>query len=77
MASTATSARPARKKATTTRKKAAAVPRKPAKKTAARRKKEAKKDLAKTDNEFKEFEGQHYTGMRVGRSYKRINRGYA
>jgi hypothetical protein len=70
MASTATSARPARKKATTTRKKAAAAPRKPAKKTAARQKKEAKKDLAKTYNEFKEFEGQHYTGMRVGRSHK-------
>jgi hypothetical protein len=31
---------------------------------------EAEKDLSKTYNEFKEFEGQHYTGMRVGRSHK-------
>src|SRR6478736_9405732 len=35
-----------------------------------KRKKEAAKDLGKTYNEFKEFEGQHYTGMRVGRSHK-------
>ncbi|MBO9152236.1 hypothetical protein ACFOTA_08465 [Chitinophaga sp. GCM10012297] len=69
MASTATRAKPARKKAATPRKKTAAA-RKPAPKTAARQKKEAKKDLAKTYNEFKEFEGQHYTGMRVGRSHK-------
>src|SRR5881628_2219783 len=34
------------------------------------KKKEAEKDLSKTFNEFKEFEGQHYTGMRVGRSHK-------
>lgn len=34
------------------------------------KKKEAEKDLSKTYNEFKEFEGQHYTGMRVGRSHK-------
>ena len=32
----------------------------------ATKKKEAEKDLSKTYNEFKEFEGQHYTGMRVG-----------
>jgi len=32
--------------------------------------KEAKKDLSKTYNEFKEFEGHQYTGMRVGRSHK-------
>jgi hypothetical protein len=31
----------------------------------ATKKKEAEKDLSKTYNEFKEFEGQHYTGMRV------------
>src|SRR6476661_3756978 len=36
----------------------------------ATKKKEAEKDLSKTYNEFKEFEGQHYTGMRVGRSHK-------
>src|SRR5256885_7860005 len=34
------------------------------------KKKEADKDLSKTYEEFKEFEGQHYTGMRVGRSHK-------
>jgi hypothetical protein len=32
--------------------------------------KEAKKDLADTYNEFKQFEGHHYTGMKVGRSHK-------
>ena len=32
----------------------------------ATKKKEVEKDLSKTYNEFKEFEGQHYTGMRVG-----------
>src|SRR3954463_3260093 len=34
------------------------------------KKKEAKKDLSKTYNEFKEFEGTQYSGMRVGRSHK-------
>ncbi|HYG15737.1 MAG TPA: hypothetical protein VEC12_08295 [Bacteroidia bacterium] len=33
-------------------------------------KKEPKKDLAKTYNEFKEFEGKKYTGMKVGRGHK-------
>jgi len=33
-------------------------------------KKEAKKDLSKTYNEFKTFEGHQYTGMKVGRSHK-------
>src|SRR5215210_4535666 len=32
--------------------------------------KEVQKDLAKSYNEFKEFEGKQYTGMRVGRSHK-------
>jgi len=32
--------------------------------------KEVKKDLAASYNEFKEFEGQQYTGMKVGRSHK-------
>jgi hypothetical protein len=32
-------------------------------------KKEPKKDLAKTYNEFKEFEGKKYTGMKVGRGH--------
>jgi hypothetical protein len=32
--------------------------------------KEAKKDLAKSYNKFKEFEGHQYTGMKVGRSHK-------
>src|SRR4051812_96419 len=35
-----------------------------------KKKKEAVKDLDKTYNEFKEFEGRQYTGMRVGRSHK-------
>ncbi len=39
--------------------------RKPAKRTG-----EPKKDLAKTYNKFKEFEGQKYTGMKIGRSHK-------
>jgi hypothetical protein len=34
------------------------------------KKKEAAKDLSATYNEFKEFEGQQYTGMKVGRSHK-------
>jgi hypothetical protein len=34
------------------------------------KKKEAAKDLSKSYNEFKNFEGQHYTGMKVGRSHK-------
>lgn len=41
----------------------------PAKKKAAQ-KKEAKKDLSATYNEYKTFEGQQYTGMKVGRSHK-------
>src|SRR6187455_3154014 len=32
--------------------------------------KEAKKDLSKTYNEYKDYEGQKYTGMRIGRSHK-------
>ena len=34
------------------------------------KKQEAKKDLAATYNEFKDFEGQRYMGMKVGRSHK-------
>jgi hypothetical protein len=30
----------------------------------------SKKDIPKTYNEFKEFEGKQYTGMKVGRSHK-------
>jgi hypothetical protein len=33
------------------------------------KKKELKKDLAKSYNEYKEFEGQQYTGMKIGRSH--------
>jgi hypothetical protein len=36
----------------------------------ATRKVQPKKDLSKTYNEFKAFEGQQYTGMTVGRSHK-------
>ena len=41
----------------------------PAKKTR-KKKQETKKDIAATYNEFKEFEGQQYTGMKIGRSHK-------
>ena len=34
------------------------------------KKKEAKIDLSKSYNEYKNFEGQQYTGMKVGRSHK-------
>jgi len=34
------------------------------------KKKEAEKDLALTYNEFKEFEGKLYTGMKIGRGHK-------
>jgi hypothetical protein len=34
------------------------------------KRKAVKKDLSDTYNEFKEFEGKHYTGMKVGRSHK-------
>ena len=35
-----------------------------------RKKNELKKDIPKTYNEYKEFEGRKYTGMKVGRSHK-------
>ena len=34
------------------------------------KKTEPAKDLAKTYNEFKTFDGQRYTGMKIGRSHK-------
>lgn len=40
----------------------------PAKRSA--KKSEPAKDLGKTYNEFKIFEGQRYTGMKIGRSHK-------
>lgn len=36
----------------------------------ASKKTESKKDLSKSYNEHKDFEGQQYTGMKVGRSHK-------
>jgi hypothetical protein len=33
-------------------------------------KQEPKSDLAVSYNEFKQYEGQHYTGMKIGRSHK-------
>src|SRR5215212_5034148 len=33
-------------------------------------KKEAQKDLSKSYNEYKDFEGKQYSGMKVGRSHK-------
>ncbi|MGH7460529.1 MAG: hypothetical protein ACREMA_05820 [Longimicrobiales bacterium] len=38
--------------------------------SAQRRRKETGKDAAATYNEFKEFEGRKYTGMKVGRTHK-------
>jgi hypothetical protein len=35
-----------------------------------RKRNELKKDISKTYNEYKEFEGQKYTGMKVGGSHK-------
>jgi hypothetical protein len=35
-----------------------------------RKRNELKKDISKTYNEYKEFEGRKYTGMKVGRSHK-------
>ncbi len=60
---TATKTKASAKKSTT---KATATEKVPAKK----KKKEAMKDLSVTYNQFKEFEGQRYTGMKVGKSHK-------
>jgi hypothetical protein len=38
--------------------------------TVQRKKIGIKKDISKTYNEYKEFEGKQYTGMKVGRSHK-------
>jgi hypothetical protein len=38
--------------------------------TIQRKKNGIKKDISKTHNEYKEFEGKQYTGMKVGRSHK-------
>jgi hypothetical protein len=35
-----------------------------------RKNNEVKKDISKSYNEYKEFEGKQYTGMKVGRSHK-------
>jgi hypothetical protein len=40
------------------------------KKSPTRKDDKLKKDLSRTYNEFKEFEGEKYTGMKVGRSHK-------
>ena len=42
----------------------------PATKKTTSKKTEAKKDLSTTYNEYKDFEGQQYTGMKVGRRHK-------
>lgn len=39
-------------------------------KTVSSKKKEVKKDISASYNEFKEYEGRQYTGMKVGRSHK-------
>lgn len=59
--------KPTAKKAT---KRGTAVSKNAVKKSAVSKKKAVKKDLSKTYNEFKEFEGQQYTGMKIGRSHK-------
>ncbi|MGH9925517.1 MAG: hypothetical protein ACRD5B_09085 [Nitrososphaeraceae archaeon] len=38
--------------------------------TIQRKKTETKQDISKTYNEYKEFEGRQYTGMKVGRGHK-------
>src|SRR5881392_4036375 len=38
--------------------------------TSKKKQQEADKDLSKTYNEFKEFEGHQYTGMKIGRTHK-------
>jgi hypothetical protein len=38
--------------------------------TAQRKKDGIKKDISKTYNKYKDFEGKQYTGMKVGRSHK-------
>jgi hypothetical protein len=35
-----------------------------------KKKTEVKKDIAKTYNEYKKFEGKQYTGMKIGRAHK-------
>jgi hypothetical protein len=50
--------------------KQASVKKKIAKKASAKRTSKPAKDLSRSYNEFKEFEGHQYTGMRVGRSHK-------
>jgi hypothetical protein len=45
----------------------ATITRKP---KAVKKEKAAKKDISASYNQFKEFEGQQYTGMKVGRSHK-------
>lgn len=42
----------------------------PKKKKSVAAKKALERDIAATYNEFKEFEGKRYTGMKVGRSHK-------
>jgi hypothetical protein len=42
----------------------------PAKSSSAKESNQAKSDLAVSYNEFKEYEGQRYTGMKIGRSHK-------
>ena len=39
-------------------------------KSTKRTQKEADKDLSKSYNQFKEYEGKQYTGMKIGRSHK-------
>lgn len=46
------------------------TPAKKAVKKSAGKKKEVKKDIAESYNQFKEFEGKQYSGMKVGRSHK-------
>jgi hypothetical protein len=60
---TVSKARTAKRKTATKNTSAEKVP-------AQKKKKETLKDLSVTYDQFKEFEGQQYTGMKVGRSHK-------
>lgn len=63
---TATFARPQKVKS----RKSANSPTSKMKTTSGAEKKIAKKDLARSYNEFKHFEGEQYSGMKIGRSHK-------
>src|SRR3954465_13543017 len=60
----------AERKTTVTRRRSTISPKRKSAVAVKTTKKETGKDLSKSYNEFKDFEGQQYTGMKVGRSHK-------